>query len=81
MGHEHLEAGHLEHKLEEEHGLIIAVSGALINHPTGPPVATSRETIREGKYKNPCCGIDTKFSTLYEIFFQPSPDHDFLQPL
>lgn len=84
MGHEHLEVGHLKHKLEEEHDLIIAVSEALINHLTRPPVAPLRGTIREGKYKNQCCeidGIDRKSSTFSKIFCQHSPDHDFPQPL
>lgn len=81
MGHEHLEVGHSEHKLEEEHGLMVPVSGALINHPTRTPVATLRETTGEGKYKNQYRGIDTKLSTFYEIFCQRSPDHDFPEPL
>lgn len=78
----------LKHKLEEEHGLITALSGALINHPTRPPVIVLRETIREWKHKNQYCRTDTKFSTFYEIFStfyetfsQPSPDHDFPQAL
>lgn len=51
MGLEHLEFGHIKHKLEEKHGLITALSGALINHPARPPFATLRETIRGWKYK------------------------------
>lgn len=65
----------LKHKLEEEHGLITAVSGAIIKHPTRARVIVLRGTIREWKYKNQCSGVDTKFSTSSKIFCQQSPDH------
>lgn len=68
-----------KHMLEEEHGLMVSVSGALSNHQTCSHFV--RQTIREGKYKNQCSAINTNSSTFCEIHraladsCQPSPDH------